>query len=101
MTTFKQLQQRTITWAKIKGILEHGTPEGQAKKTLEEAIELLYAVMVNKRADIADGIADTLVTIIIQSEMQGMDILAEWEKVLTVLEARKGRMQGGQFVKEK
>lgn len=101
MTTFEQLQERTVTWAKNKGILEHGTPEGQAKKTLEESNELLNAVKANDRAEIADGIADILVTIIIQSEMQGMDILAELEKVLTILESRKGRMQGGQFVKEK
>lgn len=98
---FTELYRRTIKWAESKGIMEHGTSDGQAEKTIEEANELYMAVISGSEDDIADSIADVLVTIVIQAEMQQMDILKEWSNVLAILEARTGRMSNGVFVKDK
>lgn len=98
---FTELYRRTIKWAESKGIMECGTPQGQAKKTVEEACELDWAIENNDRDGIADGVADVLVTIVIQAEMQGMNILEEWSKVLAILESRTGKMSNGVFVKDK
>ncbi len=50
MTEFQVMQ-----WAAARGIYENGTALGQAKKTVEEAGELLAAVAANDFAEIADA----------------------------------------------
>lgn len=42
--TFQDLTQRTLQWAKAKGIREEGTATGQSSKMLEEAIETWAAL---------------------------------------------------------
>lgn len=89
-TDFYALAQRTIRWAEDKGIHDSGTPEGQADKMLEEAIETWAAVRglsggdaeelqdhaeiivertgtpgdCDKDAAVRDGMGDILVTLI-------------------------------------
>jgi len=49
---------------------------------------------------IFDDIGDTLVTLIIQAEMQGFDIIDALESAYLIINERKGRMINGQFVKD-
>lgn len=89
-TDFHALAKRTIRWAQDKGIHDEGTPEGQADKLLEEAIETWAAVRglsdadaeelqehaeiivgrtgvpgdYDKDAAVRDGMGDVLVTLI-------------------------------------
>jgi len=89
-TDFYSLAKRTIRWAKDKGIHDEGTPEGQADKMLEEAIETWVALhnlpnadaeelqehakiiaertdtfaIRDKGAAVRDGMGDVLVTLI-------------------------------------
>lgn len=96
-----QLINRVENWAQAKGILDKATPEKQAEKTLEEAKELLEAILFDDAEGIIDGIGDVLVTIIIQAKMQGLPIEECLEHSLTIIEKRTGRMIDGQFVKDK
>ena len=96
MTEFQVMQ-----WAKDRGIYENGTALGQAKKTVEEAAELLDAVAANNRAEIADAIGDVMVTLINVAVLTDMDVRQCFYQAYKVIEHRKGYMNAdGQFVKE-
>jgi len=97
---FEELKKNVINWAAEKGIFEKGTPEAQAWKTLEEAQEILDGIITENKEEIIDGIGDTIVTLIIQAEMQGVDLLDCLEIAYSVIAKRKGKMIDGQFVKE-
>jgi len=89
-----------IDWAKEKGILDYATAARQAEKTVEEAQELESAVLVEDKEEIKDGIGDTLVTLIIQAEMQGLTLLECLEHAYNQIKDRQGEMINGTFVKE-
>ena len=89
-----------IEWARLKGILDNGTREGQAWKTIEEANELLKAVQENNDAEIVDAIGDVFVTIIIQAHMNGLKVEDCLRSAYDVISKRTGRMEGGVFVKD-
>jgi NTP pyrophosphatase (non-canonical NTP hydrolase) len=96
MTEFQVMQ-----WAKERGIYEHGTALGQAKKTVEEANELLAAVEANDHVEIADAIGDVMVTLVNVAVLTDMDLRQCFYKAFKVIEPRKGRMnEHGIFVKE-
>lgn len=99
--SFEELEQLVSQWADDKGIYDKGTPLGQAEKTLEEAKEIHDAIQASDGPEIADGIGDTLVTLIIQSRMQGLDIVQCLQGAYDIISKRTGRMIGGQFVKDK
>ena len=96
MTEFQVMQ-----WAAARGIYENGTALGQAKKTLEEAGELLAAVASNDKAEIADALGDVMVTLVNVAVLSDMDLRQCFYKAYKVIEPRKGYMnKNGQFVKE-
>jgi len=97
---FEELAVSVVEWAKVKGILDCGTRLGQARKTLEEAAELLNAVEDDDRAEIIDAIGDVVVTVIIQAEMNGMNVVDCLQSAYDVISKRSGTMLDGVFVKD-
>jgi NTP pyrophosphatase (non-canonical NTP hydrolase) len=97
----KELINNVEEWAADKGILEHATTLRQAEKTLEECQELICAILNEDREEIADGIGDVLVTLIIQCKMQGMDLEECLQGAYDVISKRTGKMINGQFIKDK
>jgi NTP pyrophosphatase (non-canonical NTP hydrolase) len=96
MTEFQVMQ-----WAQERGIYKNGTALGQAKKTLEEANELVAAIEANDRAEIADAIGDVMVTLINVAVLTDMDVRQCFYNAYKVIEPRRGYMnEQGQFVKE-
>jgi NTP pyrophosphatase (non-canonical NTP hydrolase) len=96
MTEFNVMQ-----WAAARGIYKNGTALGQAKKTVEEANELLAAVTANDRAEIADAIGDVMVTLVNVGVLCDLDVRQCFYNAYKVIEPRKGYMnKDGQFVKE-
>jgi NTP pyrophosphatase (non-canonical NTP hydrolase) len=100
MRSYNELEALVITWAHQKGILDNGTPYAQSLKTLEEATELQKAVITKDREETIDALGDILVTIIIQAEMQGLELLECLESAYNVISQRTGKMVDGQFVKD-
>jgi NTP pyrophosphatase (non-canonical NTP hydrolase) len=99
--SFGMTEFQVMKWAEARGIYENGTALGQAKKTLEEAGELLAAVAANDRKEIEDAIGDVLVTLVNVAVLVDMDVRACFYKAYKVIEPRKGHMnKSGQFVKE-
>ena len=96
MTEFAVMQ-----WASARGIYENGTALGQAKKTLEEAGELLAAVACNDKEEIADALGDVMVTLVNVAALVDMDLRQCFYQAYKQIEHRKGYMnKNGQFVKE-
>ena len=100
MKSFYELKNLVVLWARDRKILEEGHPYAQAEKTLEEAQELLDAIVINNKEEIIDALGDILVTIIIQAEMQNLDLLECLESAYSIINKRKGIMRNGQFIKE-
>jgi NTP pyrophosphatase (non-canonical NTP hydrolase) len=109
MTTFEQLNKQIIEWAEARNIIKGARPIKQAYKTLEECGELIAAITVKEMttepckqddAEIADAIGDIIVTLCIQAEMQGLDIVECLQGAYNEIKDRRGKMVGGKFVKE-
>jgi len=99
--SFGMTEFQVMKWASDRGIYENGTALGQAKKTLEEAGELLAAVASNDRAEIADAIGDVMVTLVNVGVLCDMDLRQCFYKAFKVIEPRQGYMnKNGQFVKQ-
>jgi len=96
----QKLISETVEWASERGIFDKGTSAGQFEKFIEEAGEVGSALIDNSRERLVDGIGDTLVTIIILAEMNGLDVEGCLATALAEIKDRKGKMVGGVFVKE-
>ena len=113
---FEDLKEKVISWAREKEILSKATPLTQIEKTQEELDELKEALTyqslgethyfnskgkaVKTDEECEDGIADCLITLIIQAEMQGLDIVDCLEVAYGVISKRTGEMKDGMFVKD-
>ena len=116
MKTFKELNDLVIQWGKDKGIVGNATPLQQFGKTQEEVNELQEALIaqnngleyyinskgkkVNTKEEIKDGIADTVVTLILQCELQDTDMVECLNMVYDIISKRTGKLINGQFVKD-
>ena len=100
MKNYNELQALVIAWATQKGILDKGTPLAQCGKTFEEVEELETAILDGDKAEIIDALGDILVTIIIQAEMHGLNLIECLESAYNVISKRTGKMIDGTFVKD-
>lgn len=95
-----ELISSVINWAEKRNIFLHATTEAQMEKTFEEANELHNAIQANNPKEIIDGIGDILVTLIIQSELQGFALEDCLLYAYNEIKDRKGKIINGTFVKE-
>lgn len=102
ITMFETLQDKVLNWAKEKGILDNSNPLKQLEKTQEELDETKEALEMggDNNNDVADGIGDMLVTIIILAELAGLDSVECLRLAYKEIKDRKGEMRDGLFVKE-
>lgn len=116
MSKFQTLHDLVIDWAEERGIFDKATPLAQIEKTREEVEETrdaLVRIDENSRSElswsqrrielereVADGIGDTVVTLIILAHLCGTDIEECLELAYNEIKDRKGKMVDGVFVKE-
>ena len=99
--TFESHQMRVLRWAEDRQIIPNSTPQAQLLKTVEELGELCGAVAKKNQAGIVDGLGDVLVTLIIASDLLGVDLVACLEAAYDEIKDRKGTLtKEGIFVKE-
>ena len=103
---YEELQKKVIQWAKDRNIFENSTAIKQIHKTREELYETLRALRdledgKESMLDVADGIGDMLVTIILLANIVGLDSVDCLEDAYEEIKNRKGKMVDGFFVKEK
>ena len=98
----KRLIDNIASWGRVRKITTNGKPITQAIKTLEETHELLEAVNKDNKAEIADSIGDIVVTLIMQTELQGMDFEDCVRGAYREIEHRTGELnEVGDFIKDK
>ena len=122
MSKFLELENNVIRWAQERGIFDNGDALAQLDKTEEELGETINAVKALQnwevamkanpenvtphtmewlKNEVADGIGDILVTIIIAAEMLNLQSLDCLQLAYDEIKDRTGKMVDGQFVKDK
>lgn len=104
----QELIDNVIQWAEDRNLIAGSSPEKQLQKTAEELIELALAVgrdSVSWEAatyahEVADGIGDVLVTLIIVTEQLGLRVEDCLQFAYDEIKDRKGKTVNGKFVKE-
>jgi NTP pyrophosphatase (non-canonical NTP hydrolase) len=102
---YEELQKKVIEWAKDRNILENSNAIKQISKTqeeLDETLDALKRLEQGKEAilEVADGIGDMLVTIILLAKIVGLDSVDCLADAYDEIKNRKGKMIDGLFVKE-
>lgn len=99
--SYAALEIEVIRWAEARGIVQNSTPIAQARKTLEEAGELLEAAAKGDQAAYKDAIGDVLVTLIVGAACSDVDVTSCLEQAYESIKDRKGFLRAdGVFVKE-
>lgn len=89
-------------WGRSKNITGpdgQGTASGQYKKLLEEVGELGQALMEDDACEMIDALGDCTVVLILLADMKGLRLEECLRDAYDVIKTRKGRMEGGVFVK--
>ncbi len=102
---YEELQTKVIKWAEDRNILENSNAIKQISKTQEELDETLDALKRLEQGEesileVADGIGDMLVTIILLARTVGLDSVDCLADAYDEIKERKGKMVDGLFVKE-
>lgn len=98
MTT-DELIDAIIKWGDAKGI---NNPTTQANKVAEEWGETMQEFNHERFGDeFVDGIGDTLVTLIIFANINGLDIRDCLEKAYNEIKGREGVNHNGNFIRDK
>lgn len=125
MSSYAEIEMLIVQWAEARGIVQNGTHIGQARKTLEEAGELLEAigrldalkavdnhfsevsddvnfqtVLTNANASVRDAIGDIAVTLIVGCAVADINLTDCLYEAYEEIKDRKGYLRpDGVFVK--
>lgn len=90
--------QDVIQWGRDKGLND---PKAQLNKVIEEVGEIAHEVTRNNTdsPELEDAIGDTLVTVIILSDICGKDPMECLREAYETIKDRKGKTENGTFVK--
>jgi NTP pyrophosphatase (non-canonical NTP hydrolase) len=100
--TWDELITAVEQWAEARQIIPNSTPEAQLLKCMSELGELADARLKHDMLEIADGIGDVLVTLILFAKLSDLNIRGCLESAYDTIKDRKGTlMPNGVFVKEK
>lgn len=86
-------------WAEERNIIKGATRHAQMVKLMEEVGELAAGIARNNNAAIHDSIGDCVVVLTILAEQSGMQIEDCIQFAYNQIKDRKGRMEGGIFIK--
>lgn len=92
--------EKVKQWARDRKIIPNSTPMAQLLKTMSELGELADATLKGDVEGIVDGVGDVLVTLIIYSALQGIEIDHALESAYLTIKDRRGTLTPeGVFVK--
>jgi len=101
ISTFDHDAARVIKWAEDRKIIPNSTPMAQLLKTMSELGELADATLKGDREGVVDGLGDVMVTLLIYSRLQGVELPACLGLAYMEIRDRKGTLTPeGVFVKE-
>jgi len=100
MKTFAELQEKVLTWAMDKDILDRGNHPKQLMKVFEELGELSGAILKRNRIEEEDAFGDLMVTVIILAFQRDIDLMEELNNAYNTIKDRVGKTVDGTFIKE-
>jgi NTP pyrophosphatase (non-canonical NTP hydrolase) len=95
-----ELIQNVINWAEDKNIDNYDNRQAQMIKVIEEVGETASAILKDDIDAVADGIGDSLVTLIILSIQMGYHPEYCLNKAWEEIKDRKGKTINGTFIKD-
>jgi NTP pyrophosphatase (non-canonical NTP hydrolase) len=98
--TADELFRNVEQWAIVRGLDAPELSNRQALKVMEEVGETMAALARGRRADLKDGIGDSIVTLIILAMQSGLSATECLESAYNEIKGRKGKMVNGIFIKE-
>lgn len=99
MNSAEELIEAVKMWGKSKNLNDS---KAQLNKVIEEVGEIAHEITRNNidSPELEDAIGDTLVTVIILSDICGKDPIKCLQSAYNVIKERKGITKNGTFVKE-
>ena len=98
--TLEEFETKIVEWGTQRGILPDVDMFAQFNKTMEEIQELEQAILAQHKTEVRDAIGDIFVTLVMQTRAWDMDMNECVAQAWNDIKDRKGKMVGGQFVKE-
>lgn len=99
----EELVQKIIDWGEPKGLTQYRKmleSWPQYEKVQEESGEIGRAIAHGDMAQLADGIGDTFVTLVLLAKQNGLNIQDCVEVAYGEIKDRKGKTINGVFIKE-
>jgi phosphoribosyl-ATP pyrophosphohydrolase len=100
MKKFENLEANVIEWANDKNLITKNNSMKQYAKVLEETQEILVALNNDNKDELIDAIGDTLVTLIILSKQNNLNIVDCLHSAYNVIKDRTGKTVNGTFIKD-
>jgi NTP pyrophosphatase (non-canonical NTP hydrolase) len=97
----RDLIDAVVKWAMDRRIIPNSNPQSQLLKCMSELGELADATLKKDEQEIMDGVGDVIVTLILYSALQGIDIESCLSFAYHTIKDRKGTLTPeGVFVKD-
>jgi len=97
----RDLIDAVVKWAMDRRIIPNSNPQSQLLKCMSELGELADATLKKNEQEIMDGVGDVIVTLILYSALQGIDIESCLSFAYHTIKDRKGTLTPeGVFVKD-
>jgi NTP pyrophosphatase (non-canonical NTP hydrolase) len=98
--SYADLEMKIVQWGEARGIVQNSTPLAQWRKTHEEVVELLQAIVINDREEMMDAYGDILVTLIMGCACADLNLVSCLEHAYAQIKDRKGYLnKDGIFIK--
>jgi len=98
--SYADLEMKVVQWGEARGIIANSTPLAQWRKTHEEVVELLQAIVVNDREEMIDAYGDILVTLIMGCACADLNLVTCLEHAYNQIKNRSGYLnKDGIFIK--
>lgn len=98
--SFAITEMEVVRWGEARGIIQNGRPLGQASKTIEEAAELIDALVSEDLEATKDAIGDIMVTLTMLCGILDINLTDCYKLAYEQIKDRKGYLRpDGVFVK--
>ena len=94
------MEREIINWAKARKLDNPDNKFQQLAKVMEELGELSSAILKKDITESIDALGDTYITLVILANQMGYSLEDCAKRAFNVIEYRKGKTEGGTFIKE-
>lgn len=94
------MEKQIINWAKARKLDNPDNKFQQLAKVVEELGELSSAILKKDITETIDAMGDTYITLVILAHQMGYSLEDCAKRAFKVIEYRKGKTEGGTFIKE-